>query len=203
MKVKIQPATEKDFLFTENLSREAFWNLYRPGSVEHLILHNLRNSNNYIRELDLIAVNGNEIVGHIISSKAKVVDNLTHEHEILCIGPFSVSPDDQRHGIGSILMNESIRIAKELGFTCMILFGNPGYYHRFGFVNAKEYSISTKEGQNFEPFMALELQNNGLSNIKGRFYEDTAFEIQQDELIEFEKKFPYKVKMKTDTQFEH
>jgi len=203
MKLQIQPVTEKDFLSTENLTREAFWNLYRPGSVEHLILHNLRNSNNYIRDLDLIAVNENEIVGHIISTKAKIADNLTPEHEILCVGPFSVSRDYQRQGIGSILMNESIRIAKELGFSGMILFGNPEYYHRFGFVNAQEYSISTKDGLNFEPFMALELQNNGLSNIKGRFYEDTAFEFQQDELTEFEKNFPYKVKLKTDTQLEH
>jgi len=84
----------------------------------------------------------------------------------------------------------------------MILFGNPEYYHRFGFVNAQEYSITTKEGQNFEPFMALELQINGLGNVKGRFLEDAVFEIQPDELIEFEKKFPYKEKLKTDTQFE-
>ena len=202
MKEKIQPATEKDFLSTENLTREAFWNIYRPGSVEHLILHNLRNSNNYIRDLDLIAVNGYEIVGHIISTKAKIIDPSTIEHEILCAGPFSVSPDYQRQGIGKILLNESIRIAKEQGFSGMILFGNPEYYHRFGFVNAQKYSISTKEGQNFEPFMALELQNNGLRNIKGRFYEDTAFEFNPDELIEFEKNFPYKEKLKTDSQLE-
>jgi len=202
MKEKIQPATEKDFLSTENLTREAFWNLYRPGSVEHLILHNLRNSNNYIRELDLVAVLENEIVGHIISTKAKITDLSANEHEILCAGPFSIQPEYQKQGIGSILLKESIRIAKEIGFSGMILFGNPEYYHRFGFVNAQEYSISTKEGQNFEPFMALELQNNGLSNIKGRFFEDNAFEFNPDELIEFEKKFPYKEKLKTDSQLE-
>jgi predicted N-acetyltransferase YhbS len=202
MEVHIQPATGKEFASTENITREAFWNIYRPGCVEHMILHNLRNSKSYILELDLVAVIDNEIVGHIISTKAKTVDSLNNEHEVLCVGPLSVLPEYQKLGIGSKLINESIRIAKKQGFSGMILFGNPEYYHRFGFVNAQEYSITTKEGQNFEPFMALELQNNGLKNSNGRFIEDDFFEIQPDELIEFEKKFPYKEKLKTDTQLE-
>jgi len=202
MEVQIHPATGNDFSFTENITREAFWNIYRPGCVEHLILHNLRNSKSYIRELDLVAVIENERTGHIISTKAKIIDSLNKEHEVLCVGPLSVLPEYQKQGIGSKLLEESIHIARELGFSGMILFGNPEYYHRFGFVNAQEYSITTKEGQNFEPFMALELQINGLGNVKGRFLEDAVFEIQPDELIEFEKKFPYKEKLKTDTQFE-
>jgi predicted N-acetyltransferase YhbS len=102
-----------------------------------------------------------------------------------------------------MLMNHSIVVAKELGFSGMILFGNPDYYHRFGFRNAQEYSITTKDGLNFEPFMALELQNNGLDNLKGRFFEDDVFETQPNELIEFEKQFPYKEKLVTETQIKH
>ena len=202
MEVHIQPTTGKEFPSTENITREAFWNIYRPGCVEHLILHNLRNSKSYILELDLVAVIDNEIVGHIISTKAKTVDSLNNEHEVLCVGPLSVLPEYQKQGIGSKLIDESIRIAKKQGFSGMILFGNPEYYHRFGFVNAQEYSITTKEGQNFEPFMALELQNNGLKNSNGRFIEDDVFEVQPEQLFEFEKKFSYKEKLKTDTQFE-
>jgi predicted N-acetyltransferase YhbS len=111
-----------------------------------------------------------------------------------------VLPEFQKKGIGSELMKYSIATAKESGFSGMILFGNPDYYHRFGFRNAQEYSITTKDGQNFEPFMALELQNNGLVGVKGRFYEDDAFEYNSGELIEFEKRFPYKEKLVTDTQ---
>jgi predicted N-acetyltransferase YhbS len=109
-------------------------------------------------------------------------------------------PGFQRKGIGSKLMNNSIIAAKKLGFSGMILFGNPEYYHRFGFRNAKEYGITTKEDRNFEPFMALELKNNGLTGVKGRFFEDEAFKTNPEELIEFEKKFSYKEKMITDTQ---
>ena len=202
MEVLIQRTTEKDFSLTEFITREAFWNLYNPGCVEHLLLHNIRKSKDYLSKFDLIAVYENEIIGHIISTKAKVVDSLNNEHEILCVGPISVLPEFQKMGIGSKLMNESITIAKESGYVGMILFGNPDYYHRFGFKNAKEYGITTKDCQNFEPFMALELQNNGLANINGRFFEDDVFEINPDDLIEFEKQFPYKEKLKTDTQLE-
>jgi len=196
----IQPTSGNDYSATETMTREAFWNLYRPGSVEHLILHNLRNSTNYIHDLDLVALVDNEVVGHIISTKAKVVDVHNTEHEILCVGPLSVLPTFQKKGIGSALMNHSILVAKKLGFTGMILFGNPDYYHRFGFRNAQEYGITTKEGQNFEPFMALELQTNGLMYTTGMFIEDSAFEVQPEDIEAFDKNFPYMEKKVTDTQ---
>lgn len=201
MVILIRRTTEKEFHQTENLTREAFWNVYKPGCDEHLILHNLRNSKSYISELDLVAVFENKIIGHIISTQAKVVDSLNNEHEILCVGPLSVLPEFQKRGIGSKLMNHSISAAKESGFQGMILFGNPDYYHRFGFKNAQEYNITTKDYRNFEPFMALELQSNALADVKGRFFEDNVFETDSGDLIEFEKKFPYKEKLVTDTQF--
>lgn len=200
MKELIQQTQMKDFSQTEILTRESFWNLYRPGAVEHLILHNLRNRKCYISELDLVVIFEDEIIGHMITTKAKVVDLQNNEHEVLCAGPLSVNQKFRNTGIGSMLMNNSIQIATRLGFSGMILFGNPDYYHRFGFRNALEYGISTKEGQNFEPFMALELQPDGLAHVKGRFFEDTAFETEPIELVEFEKQFPYKEKLVTDTQ---
>ena len=150
--------TEKEFFFqTENLTREAFWNVYKPGCNEHLVLHNLRKSENYIKELDLVAFFNQQIIGHIISSKAKVIDSMNLEHEILCVGPISVLPELQNKGTGSKLIEYSISLARKSGFIGMILFGNPEYYHRFGFKNAKEFEITTKDLQNFEPFMALKL----------------------------------------------
>jgi predicted N-acetyltransferase YhbS len=96
MKILIQRTTQKDFPITENITREAFWNLYKPGCDEHLVLHNLRNSQCYISELDLVALFENEIIGHIISTKAKIVDSLNNEHEILCVGPLSVLQNLQK-----------------------------------------------------------------------------------------------------------
>lgn len=200
MNLLIKQTDQNDFTITENITREAFWNVYKPGCSEHLVLHNLRKSQSYIKELDLVAIYNDQIVGHIISTKAKVVDSLNKEYEVLCVGPLSVLPDFQKKGIGGKLMKESIKIAKRLEFWGMILFGNPDYYHRFGFRNAKEFEITTKDYQNFEPFMALELFENALTQVKGKFIEDESFNVNEDELNEFEKQFPYKEKLVTDTQ---
>jgi predicted N-acetyltransferase YhbS len=196
MEVLIQRTTEKDFFKTENITRESFWNMYKPGCDEHLILHQIRESKSYIGELDIIAVYKDKIIGHVISTTARVIDKQDKEHEVLCVGPIAVLPSFQNKGIGTKLLNYSISEAKKIGFKGMILFGNPEYYHRFGFRNAREFEITTKDNQNFEPFMALELQENGLDNVKGRFFECEAFITREDELAEYEKKFPCKEKGK-------
>ncbi len=196
MELQIQQTKPTDFLITENITREAFWNLFKSGCDEHLVLHNLRKSSSYVSKLDMIALSENKIIGHIIITKANVVNMQNNEHQVLCVGPISVLPEFQKKGIGTKLLNESIAIAKDLGYSAMILFGHPDYYHRFGFVNAQNYGITTKEGMNLEPFMALELYPNALEAVSGKFYEDKAFETNEEELIEFEKIFPKKEKGK-------
>jgi len=116
------------------------------------------------------------------------------------MGPFAVLPSYQKQGIGSLLMNHSIEKARQLGYKGIIIFGNPDYYHRFGFVNAKEYNIKTSWGDDFDAFMALELYNGSLRGISGEFNEDEVFKIENEELEDFEKQFPYKEKHVTDTQ---
>jgi predicted N-acetyltransferase YhbS len=196
MEVIIRNTIEQDYYKTEFITREAFWNLYKSGCDEHLILHQIRESSSYIEELDHIAIYEGEIIGHVISSIARVIDVQNKQHDVLCVGPVSVDPSFQNKGTGTKLINHSISEAKIMGFKGMILFGNPDYYRRFGFRNAKEFEITTKDFQNFEPFMALEIQENGLADVKGRFFEDEAFTIKENELIEFEKKFPFKEKSK-------
>jgi predicted N-acetyltransferase YhbS len=196
MEVIIRNTIEQDYYKTEFITREAFWNLYKSGCDEHLVLHQIRESSSYIEELDHVAIYEGEITGHVISSIARVIDKQNKEHEVLCVGPVSVAPSFQNKGIGTKLLNHSISQAKKMGFKGMILFGNPDYYRRFGFRNAKEFEITTKDFQNFDPFMALEILENGLADVKGRFFEDEAFTIKENELIEFEKKFPFKEKSK-------
>jgi predicted N-acetyltransferase YhbS len=203
MEILIQRTKPKDFLTTENITRETFWNLFKSGCDEHLVLHNLRKSNCYISDLDLVALSENNIIGHIIITKANVTDIQNKEHQVLCVGPISVLPEFQKKGIGTKLLKESIAIAKESGYTAMILFGHPDYYHRFGFVNAQNYGITTKDGMNFDPFMVLELYPNALAAVKGKFYEDKAFEIKEEELNEFEKLFPEKEKGKPKIDINH
>jgi len=198
MNLTIRQAKEIDFKETESLTREAFWDLYKPGSDEHFVLHKIRESKSYIGELDLILTPDRRIIGHIICTKARIVDSMNQDHIVLCVGPFSIMNEYQGKGYGSKLMEYCIEKSSELGYVAMILFGNPQYYHRFGFRNAIEYGISTKEGLNFDPFMAKELQNDGLKEIHGKFYEDESYSVDLAELNEFEKQFPYKEKHVTD-----
>lgn len=186
MKITIRLEEEKDFRKVEFLTREAFWDLYRPGCCEHLIVHKMRNVPAFVKELSYIAEEEYSIVGSIIYSKAKVINDQTNEYEVLCMGPISILPSYQKKGIGSLLMTRSIERAKELGFKAVIIFGNPDYYKRFGFINAKKYNIKTSTGENFDAFMALELANGALNGISGKFYEDKVFETEDKELELFE-----------------
>ncbi|MDI6617104.1 MAG: N-acetyltransferase [Clostridiales bacterium] len=200
MNITIRLEKESDYRSVEYMTREAFWNVYKPGCDEHLIVHKIRKVPAFIKELSFIACDNDRIVGNIVYSKAKVVDDENKEFEVLCMGPIAVLPSYQRQGIGSLLMNYSIEKAKRLGYKAVIIFGNPDYYHRFGFINAKEYGIQTSMGNNFEAFMALELCSGGLNGISGRYYEDEVFKTGKEELEIFEKEFPHKEKCITDTQ---
>ncbi|WP_370573202.1 GNAT family N-acetyltransferase [Methanomethylovorans sp.] len=200
MSISIRQEEEKDFKNVEYLTREAFWDLYKPGCNEHLLVHKIRKVPAFIKELDLIACDKDRIVGNIIYSKAKVINKENTEFEVLCMGPFAVSPSYQKKGIGSLLLNHSIEKARQLGYKAIIIFGNPDYYQRFGFGNAEKYNIHTSWGENLDAFMALELYNGSLKGISGKFYEDEVFKIEEEELEDFEKQFPHKVKHVTDTQ---
>jgi len=199
MNITIRNEKEGDYREVENLTREAFWNLYKPGCDEHFILHKMRCIPAFVSKLDMVACDNEKVVGNIVYTKAKIVNEKEEDFEVLCMGPIAVSPDYQRLGIGSMLMRESILKAKELGYKAVVIFGNPDYYHRFGFKNAKEYGIKTSTGDNLDAFMVLELQKGGLG-IKGKFFEDTVFRTNEKEVEEFDKNFPKKEKLVTDTQ---
>jgi predicted N-acetyltransferase YhbS len=200
MDYEIRLETEHDYGETENITREAFWDVYKPGCDEHLVAHKLRSVEVFVKELDYVACHDTKIIGNIMYSKAKVVDANTNHFEVLCLGPVCVLPQYQGQGIGKSLIAESIKKAKELQYNGIFLMGNPAYYSKFGFVNAKAFDIQTSEGGNFDYFMGLELVESSLKGITGRFFEDEVFMVDTDELVEFEKKFPKRKKHVTDTQ---
>lgn len=198
--ITIRPEEPKDYRLIEELTRDAFRDLYKPGCDEHLVVHNLRNVPAFVKELDFVACDDDKIVGYIMYSKAKIVNEKNEEFEVLCMGPLAVAPDHQKQWIGNMLMKHSAEKAKEMWYKAVIIFGDPEYYHRFGFVDAKTYGITTPDGQNFDAFMALELYPNSLEWISGKFFADPVFETNSHELEEFEKNFPHREKHVTDTQ---
>lgn len=203
MKVSIRLEEDRDYRNVEYLTREAFWDLYRPGCFEHLIVHKIRKAPAFIKELSYVACDGDTVIGNIIYSKAKVVNAENKEFEVLCMGPIAVLPVFQKKGVGTLLIKHSIKKAQELGFKAILIFGNPKYYQRFGFVNAGNFGITTSAGENLDAFMALELFNGALKGINGKYYEDPVFDVKENEVEAFDKGFPYKKKHVTDTQIFH
>jgi predicted N-acetyltransferase YhbS len=200
MNYSIRLATESDYRETEMITRESFWDVYKPGCDEHLVLHKLRNVKAFVKELDFVVGDGNRIVGNIVYSKARIINEKNDSFEVLCMGPICVLPDYQRKGIASLLINESIEMAKRLKYKGIILMGNPVFYGKFGFKKASLFNIKTSAGKDFDYLLALELYDGSLNGISGRFYEDSAFQVDNNELVEFEKQFPFKEKHITDTQ---
>jgi predicted N-acetyltransferase YhbS len=199
MDIKLRLEEEKDYSIVENITREAFWNVYIPGCDEHLIIHNMRNVNEFIKELDYVAIYNNEIIGNIVYVKSKIISTI-NEYDVLTFGPVSVLPMYQKKGVGKKLIEHTIKKSKEMGFNAIIIYGNPEYYKKFGFKNTKEYGVTDMEGNYSEALMVLELFPNSLENIKGKFFEGEVYKINKKELETFENMFPYKEKLVLDTQ---
>ncbi len=202
MDIEIRHETKDDHRETETLTRNAFWDLYKPGCDEHLVLHKMRDLPVFVKELNYVAVTGDSIIGNIVFSKASVVNDNDDEFEVLTMGPVSVLPEYQGKGIGSRLINHALDHAGKMGFSAVLIFGDSEYYSRFGFVNAAKYNIQTSEGENFNAFMALELFENSLQGIEGKFYIDPVFFTDEKELEEFEKQFSSRDKHVTNTQLQ-
>jgi predicted N-acetyltransferase YhbS len=195
----IRLETLTDYGETENMVREAFWDVYRPGCDEHLIIHKLRESPSFVKGLDLVACDGHKIVGVIMCPEATVVNEQDQVFTVLGL-ILGVLPAYQHKGIGSRLMKRAIDDARSLGYKGIVLFGSPEYYPRFGFRNAAHFGIRTSDDQNMPVFMALELVEGGLQGIQGRFHEDPAIHVKEEELVAFDSGFPHKEKHVTETQ---
>ncbi len=185
----IRKEEEGDYHQTEQMVLSAFWNKYRSGCSEHLLVHKLRNSDAYLPKLSRIAVVGTEIVGAIFYAKAW----LEQEHrtkEILVFGPLCVSPKWQGCGIGGRLLTETLAFAREAGYEGVIIFGEPDYYPRHGFLTCDHFGITTSDGKNFAAFMGLELVEGGLKGFGGKYCLPDVFEDLEDSETEaFTKSF--------------
>jgi predicted N-acetyltransferase YhbS len=200
MDITIRREEPRDYRIVEELTREAFWNLHVPGCDEHLLAHNLRGTAVFVPELDFVAEADGEVVGSIMFCRAKVAEDGGGGREVLTFGPVSVWPRLQRKGIGGALIRHSLKAAAEMGFTAVLIYGDPAYYCRFGFKPAEAFGIRTSEGRFHPALQALELVPGALAGISGRFFEGEAYHVDPEELAEFDKQFPYKEKFETESQ---
>jgi len=199
MDIELRLEEEKDYFIVENITREAFWNHHVPGCDEHLLIRNLRKTNEFIKELDFVAINNNKIIGNIVYVKAKIINN-DMEYTVLTFGPISVLPEYQNNGIGSKLINHTVKLSKEMGYKGIIIYGDPEYYKRFEFIESKQYRITNKDKKYPAALLVLELYPNALNGIEGIFDEGKAYEVDSNEMEEFDKKFIKKEKGYSKTQ---
>ena len=200
MDITIRLEEPKDYRIVEELTREAFWNLHVPGCDEHLLAHNLRTCASFVRELDYVAVADGEIVGNIMYCRSKIVEEGGTEHGVLTFGPVSVWPRLQGKGIGGALIRHSLAAAADMGFTSVLIYGDPDYYVRFGFRPAQAYEIRTAHGSFHKALQALELVPGALDGISGCFFEGDDYHVDETDLEAFDSAFPPKEKFVTESQ---
>ncbi|MDF2907325.1 MAG: GCN5-related N-acetyltransferase [Herbinix sp.] len=200
--ITIRMETEADWYDVELMTQHAFWNKHRLGCDEHYLVHRLRQDEDYLPELSRIAVKDGVVIGCIMYSKARVVEGEV-VHDILTFGPLCVEPKWQGSGVGELLLRETMQIAADKGYKGIVIFGEPDYYPRIGFKTCDHYQITTADGKNFDAFMGIELVEDGLKDIKGKFYESEVFEhLPKEEVEEFNKKFPQLHKIKYPGQWD-
>ena len=202
MSIIIRNEKSSDYRKTEEITREAFWNLYFPGCNEHLIVHNLRDSKDFIPELTFVIEKDDEIVGSIFYSHSKVVKKNGEEFKTISFGPVCILPKYHRQGLGRQLITHSIEKAKELGFSAILIGGYPHHYKPYGFEGSKKYNVSMADGNFYTGIMMLPLFDGALNGVSGIACFSEDIEIDEMQLDEFDKLFEDKEKMETQSQID-
>ena len=192
MNITLRSEQPTDYHETENITREAFWNYYEPGCNEHYLLHIMRNSPAFIPELDTVAVCDGKVVGNAVCAKSLIKTDDGREYEMLGLGPISVFPEYQSKGIGGCLVAHTKQIARDMGFRAILLYGDPLYYARHGFVAAESFDIRTPDNMYAEALQLCGLYENAMSGITGCYFEDKVYEVDASAAAEFDKTFPAK-----------
>lgn len=200
--IEIRMETKYDWYNVELMAQRAFWNKHHLGCDEHYLVHKLREDKDYLPELSRIAVKDGQVIGCIMYSKSRVVDG-ANTHEIITFGPLCVEPKWQGCGVGELLLRETMNLATNKGYKGIVIFGEPDYYPRIGFKTCDNFNITTADGRNFDAFMGIELTQDGMKGIKGKFYESEAFEnLPEEEVEEYNKKFPKLEKLRFPGQWD-
>lgn len=166
MNIKILQEKPSDYFTVEDVIEKSFKDAEHTDHSEQHLVARLRKSDEFIPELSLVAKDDDKIVGHILFTKM-LIRNDENESEALALAPLAVLPEYQNKGVGSTLINEGNKIAKDLGFKAVIVLGHDKYYPKFGFKKASDYGIQAPFPVPDSAFMALELAENGLKDVNG------------------------------------
>lgn len=192
-----------DYREVENLTREAFWNKYRPGCFEHYVLHQYRSRPEFVRELDYVIEENGKIIAHIMYSRAQITTDDGRTIPIMIFGPVSVLPEKQGEGYGSRLIRYTLDLAEKLGCGAVAITGDPDYYHRFGFVSGSKLGVyydGIPRSEEAPFFMVKELKENFLKGVTGVYRDPEGYFVEDADVEAFDADFPPKEKKRLPGQ---
>ncbi|MBQ8333664.1 MAG: N-acetyltransferase [Clostridia bacterium] len=193
----IRHETENDWREVENLTREAFWNVYKPGCDEHYFVHMMRTHPDFVPALAFVLEHEEKIIGNIMYTKAWLEDETGKRREILSFGPICVAPEYQRQKHGKLLIEHSFDAARKMGYDVNVIFGNPGNYVSRGFVSCQKKNVSFVRYGNFPTaLLVAELVPGALDGRKWLYIPSSAADCCEDTdaVAAFDASFPPKEK---------
>ena len=199
----IRLETSRDHTEVEYLVRESFWNVYRPGCLEHYVLHCLRDDPDFILELDFVMEKDGVIIGQNIFMRASIAADDGRNVPILTMGPICIANALKRQGYGKILLDYSLEQATKLGAGAVCFEGNINFYGKSGFTYASNYGIryhGLPEGEDASFFLCKELIPGYLDGITGEYATPSGYFVSEGDAEEFDKQFPPKEKLKLPGQ---
>ena len=160
----------EDYNKTENLVRESFWNVYRPGCSEHYVIHVLRDDPAFMKELDFVMEKNGRLIGQNMFMETVIRADDGRDIPVLTMGPIGILPEKKRRGYGKMLLDESLRRAAALGYGAVLFEGNIAFYGKSGFDYARHFGIryhDLPEGADDSFFLCKELIPGYLDGITG------------------------------------
>ena len=187
----------------ENLIRESFWNVYRPGCSEHYVIHVLRDDPAFVKELDFVMEKDGHLIGQNMFMRTVINADDGRDIEVLTMGPICITPELKRRGFGKKLLDFSLEKAAELGFGAVLFEGNIDFYGKSGFGYARKFGIryhDLPEDTDDSFFLCRELIPGFLDDVTGVYQTPKGYYVDDADVEEFDRDFPYKEKLKLPGQ---
>ena len=199
----IRNEEKKEYREVENLTREAFWNVYRPGCAEHYVLHCYRDDPAFVPELDYVMELDGKLIGQVIYVRSEIIGDDGRKIPIMTFGPIGIIPEFKRRGYGKKLLDYSMEQAEKMGAGALAITGNIDFYGKSGFVPAKTKGVRYADDPDADYFLIKELKPGFLNGISGTYKDPEGYfvcEKNPHEFEEFEATFPKKEKLKLSGQ---
>lgn len=185
----IRNEEESDHRIVEEMTKRAFWNLHVPGCNEHYLVHKMRSHADFLPALAFVIEIDGKIIGNIMYTKSKLLNNQNQEVNILTFGPVSIEPQYQRKGYGKKLIEYSFEKAKGMGYNFIVIYGNPCNYVGLGFKSCKRFNIYVGDEIYPSALLVKQIGDNSPSNEKWKFLESDVYAVDDNEAELFDKGF--------------